>query len=95
MGFGPLPELSGCLSVSPPRAFRVMSSARGKRLARKGPSGVERRVAHNDPIVVRVVRRMVAYKGENRAPPRTFLGIKRFILRFIRPRLVLSEKTYP
>jgi len=49
-----------------------MSNARGNKIARNGPKGVERRVAHTEPNVVRVVRRIVAYIGENKAPARTF-----------------------
>lgn len=48
------------LSEPPDRALRVMSKARGNRMARYGASGVESRVAHREPSVVRVVRRIVA-----------------------------------
>jgi hypothetical protein len=41
-------------------------------MARNGARGDERRVAHREPSVVRVVRRMVAKTGENNAPARTF-----------------------
>jgi len=72
LGFKKVPGASGSASESPPRALRVISNARGNNFARKGPRGVERRVAQAEPTVVRVIRRMVAYIGENRAPPRTF-----------------------
>lgn len=39
---------------------------------KKGARGVERSVAHAEPIVVSAVRIIVAKAGENRAPPRTF-----------------------
>lgn len=53
-----LPEISG--SAEPDKALRVISSARGKRLVKKGPSGFESKEAHADPSMVRVVSRMVA-----------------------------------
>jgi hypothetical protein len=57
-GDSDLPEISG--SAEPDKALRVISSARGKRLVKKGPSGFESREAHADPSMVRVVSRMVA-----------------------------------
>jgi hypothetical protein len=47
-------------SEPPARALRVISNARGNKMARNGASGVERRVAHREPNVVKVVRRIVA-----------------------------------
>jgi hypothetical protein len=72
LGFKRVPAASGSASESPPRALRVISKVRGNNFSRKGPRGVERRVAHAEPRVVRVIRKRVAYIGENRAPPRTF-----------------------
>jgi hypothetical protein len=67
-------EVDGAKSdfESPSRAFLVRSRARGKKWVRNGASGVASIVAHTEPRVVRVVRRMVAYAGENNAPAKTF-----------------------
>lgn len=54
------PDASISASEAPSRADRVMSSARGKKCVRKGARGVERSVAHAEPMVVSAVRRMVA-----------------------------------
>ena len=56
----------------PSIAFRVISSARGKSLTRKGASGAARRLAKMEPTVVSAVRRSVANMGEKSAPARTF-----------------------
>lgn len=58
--------------LSPSRACLVRSRARGKKCVRKGARGVESMVAQSEPMVVRAVRRMVAYAGEKSAPARTF-----------------------
>lgn len=58
VGYDDLSEISG--SAGPDKALRVISSARGKRLARNGPRGLESREAHAEPSMVRVVSRMVA-----------------------------------
>jgi len=50
--------------------------AAGERWARNGPSGFERRVAQAEPSIVNVAREIVARKGENNAPARTFCTIK-------------------
>ena len=54
------PEGSGSKSESPPRALRVISNARGKSLARKGPRGAESKVAQAEPTVVSALRSTVA-----------------------------------
>lgn len=53
-------------------ALRASASGRGKKRVRMGASGVARREAKMEPIVVSRVRRSVAQKGEKRAPARTF-----------------------
>jgi len=58
--------------VSLPSAFRVSSRALGNMYVRNGARGVERRVAHIEPMVVSAVSMIVAKAGENRAPARTF-----------------------
>jgi len=50
-------------SVSPSKAFRVMSSARGKNLLRTGAKGALRAVAITDPMVVKKVNSKVANRG--------------------------------
>jgi len=50
-------------SVSPSRAFRVMSSARGKNLLRTGARGALSAVAITDPMVVNKVNSKVANRG--------------------------------
>ena len=50
----------------------MTASAFGKKWVRKGERGAESKVAHNEPIVVRDVRRRVANAGGKRAPARTF-----------------------
>ena len=50
-------------SVSPSKAFRVMSRARGKSLLRTGARGALRAVAITDPTVVKNVNSKVANKG--------------------------------
>ena len=73
-GFADLPDVSRSGSESPSRALRVMSKARGKKCVKKGERGVASNVAHAEPIMVRVVRRTVAYAGEKSAPAKTFCG---------------------
>lgn len=66
-------EFSLEFELEPPsRASRVIARARGKALLRKGAKGAANKEANIDPIVVNVVRRRVAYAGENNAPARTF-----------------------
>ena len=60
----------------PSIAFRVISSARGKSLTRKGASGAARRLAKMEPTVVSAVRRSVANMGEKSAPARTFCVVE-------------------
>lgn len=50
-------------SVSPSRAFRVISSARGKSRLRTGARGALRAVAITDPTVVNKVNNKVANRG--------------------------------
>ena len=50
-------------SVSPSKAFRVISSARGKNLLRTGARGALRAVAITDPTVVKKVNSKVANRG--------------------------------
>lgn len=57
---------------SPSNAERVIARARGKNWVRKGARGFESMVAQAEPIVVRVVRSMVARTGGKRTPARTF-----------------------
>jgi len=57
---------------SPSRTLRVMSRALGKKYVRNGARGVESSVAQTEPIMVSVVRRMVAEDGEKSAPASTF-----------------------
>jgi hypothetical protein len=59
-------------SISPPRAERVMSKARGKKYVKNGARGFDKRVAQTEPIVVKAVKRTVARAGEKRTPARTF-----------------------
>lgn len=63
---------SSSVSDAPSNAFRVMSSARGKKCVRNGASGVANSVAQAEPSIVSVVSNIVAYAGENKAPPKTF-----------------------
>lgn len=65
-------ESVSAFDAPPSSAERVRSKAFGKKWVRKGASGLERSVAQVDPMVVRRVRRRVAYAGENKAPARTF-----------------------
>lgn len=50
-------------SVSPSKAFRVISSARGKSRLRVGARGALRAVAITDPMVVKKVNSKVANRG--------------------------------
>ena len=93
--FGRPPEFAESASDSPPRALRVMSSAFGNILARKGPRGAERSEAHIEPTVVSVVSRMVAYSGENSAPPRTFCTRRLVILGWRMKRSRRTHNTLP
>jgi len=56
----------------PSRAERVMSRALGIILEKKGDMGLDNKVAHTDPSMVRKVRSRVANTGENNAPAKTF-----------------------
>lgn len=56
----------------PSNADRVISRALGIMEEKKGDMGLERRVAHMDPHMVRKVRRRVANTGEKSAPASTF-----------------------
>ena len=50
-------------SVSPSKAFRVISKARGKKRLRVGARGALRAVAITDPTVVKNVNNKVANRG--------------------------------
>jgi len=70
--FGDCPEFDKSLLEEPSSAVLVMANTRGKTFTRNGAKGAERRLAQTEPIEVRDVRRMVAKKGEKRAPANTF-----------------------
>ena len=64
---------TGDVAGVPSNADRVRERARGKRWDITGARGLERRVLHREPMVVKVVWRSVAEMGSMTVPARMFV----------------------